>query len=55
MDPTVRRMYLSIIEPSIEPKIGDNGGFIVNSVESYTLYDETIKPLSCSLIARKNL
>lgn len=52
MDPTVRQMYLSAIAPTVVPLIADNGGFIVSSVESYTV---GIGVSSCSFIARKNL
>lgn len=51
----VRRIYLSMVTPSKQPVMSPNGGFWVSSIESYTVNDEGIKPISCSFIARRNL
>lgn len=40
MDPTVRRIYLAMVQPEIQPIRADNGGFVVSSVESYDVRDE---------------
>ena len=55
MDPTVRRIYLSMVQPEIQPTLSNNGGFLLSTVESYTVSDEGVKPISCSFIARQNL
>jgi hypothetical protein len=55
MDPVVRRIYNSMVQPVAQPIVSDNGGFLVSSVTSYTVSDETVKPISCSFIARRNL
>lgn len=55
MDPTVRRIYVSMIQPETKPTIAPNGGFVVSSVVSYDVNDQGVKPISCSFIARQNL
>ena len=55
MDPTIRRIYSSMVQPDFQPIRADNGGFVVSSIESYTVSDEWVKPISCSFIARRNL
>jgi len=41
-----------MVSPSTQPVLADNGGFVVSSVESYTV-DAGVS--SCSFIARKNI
>jgi hypothetical protein len=55
MDPIVRRIYVSMIQPETNPTIAPNGGFVVSSVASYDVNDQGVKPISCSFIARQNL
>lgn len=53
MDPEVRRIYLSMIQPEQIPLVTDSGRFIVSSVESYDVGAAGIS--GCSFIARKNI
>lgn len=55
MDPVVRRIYLSMVAPSDNFLQAENGGFILSSISSYSVNDESLKPISCSFIARKNI
>ena len=53
MDPTLRRIYLSLVPPTKKVIVSGNGRFVVSSVESFTSNATDIS--SCSYIARKNL